>query len=301
MLNLNQLLELHAAGKLIGLFDVEEEAYHAGPGVPQSMLKEFKNSPAHAKNYIERKSEPTAAMKFGTAVHCAVLEPARFAATYVQAPDCDRRTKVGKETYAAWESENQGKNVLDSDDMTTVQNIRAAIQAHEVASTLTKGMIEKAAYWIDEETGLLCRCKADAIVGEAGVVLDLKTTSGDATQAEFAKAVANFGYHIQAAYYLDGVREAIRQSIFQPLDLSIAGSVDLSVGQSLDRFVFLVAEKARPHGVALFELDAASIQVGRNLYRKYLQELAICRMENHWPAYRQGIQTIQLPSWANAS
>lgn len=303
ILNLADLIALHAAGKLIGLFNVEEEAYHAGPGVPQSMLKEFGQSPAHAKAYIERKSEPTQAMKFGTAVHCSVLEPSRFASTYVQAPECDRRTKAGKETYAAWESENQGKNVLDQDDMQTVKAITAAVNAHEAASTLTRGLVEMAAYWIDEETGILCRCKADAIVADQGVILDLKTTSGSATQGEFARSVANYGYHIQAAYYLDGVREALRQSIFLADcdDSSVGRFVGLPVGQSVDRFVFMVVEKGRPYGVALFELDAASIQVGRNLYRKYLQELAICRMENHWPAYSQGIQTIQLPSWANAS
>jgi len=290
-LNLAQIKELHAAGKLIGLHDVEELAYHAGPGVSQSTLKAFKLSPAHGKAQMDKHSEPTAAMKLGTAVHCAVLEPKRFDSLYVGAPDIKRNSNAGKEAYAAWASENVGKEIIDGDDLALVKKMREAVRAHEVAATLTTGVIEQAAYWIDETTGLLCKCKPDAIVFEQGVILDLKTTNDDATEKAFGKAVGNYGYHIQAAFYLDGVKEALKQS-------SVVDSRSVGLQSTPERFVFLVVEKSAPHGVALFELDFSDLCIGREAYKKYLQELAICQMENYWPSYRQGIQTIKIPTWA---
>lgn len=289
ILTLADLIQLHNAGELVGLFAVEESAYHAGPGISRSTLQNFKLSPAHAKRAMTEKKEPTSAMEFGTAFHCATLEPVRFDATYVAAPKIDKRTTAGKAAFASWESENQGKTVIDSDDLATVLAMRDQVRGHEVASRLTNGIIEMAAYWIDEETGILCKCKPDAIVGDEGVILDVKSTKDSATEKDFLKSVGNYAYHVQAAFYLDGVREALKQSIGQSVGLQSAPG----------RFVFLVVEKGAPHGVDLFELDEEDIAVGRALYRKYLQEMAICQMENHWPSYPRGIKKLgRLPAWA---
>ena len=43
-----------------------------------SSLKEFAKSPNHFIQYIERKFEASDAMIFGSAVHCAILEPDEF-------------------------------------------------------------------------------------------------------------------------------------------------------------------------------------------------------------------------------
>ena len=289
MLNLEQLKGLHAAGKLVGFHDVEEGAYHAfKEATSQSGLKGFKRSPAHAKMEMEKISEATASMILGTAVHCSTLEPKAFDSRYVAAPKFDRRTTAGKEAAALFDIQNKGKIALSPDDFETVKAMTKAIKNHEIAAKLTTGIVEKAAFWIDEETGILCKCKPDAMIIEEGVILDLKTTCDDATEKDFCRSVANYGYHVQAAFYLEGIKEACRQSV----GLQSPGL------QSLNRFVFLVAEKNAPHGVALFELEHFDLERGRETFRKYLQELAMCRMENHWPSYRQGIQTVQLPPWA---
>jgi exodeoxyribonuclease VIII len=103
--------------------------------------------------------QPTAAMDFGTALHCAVLEPIRFSKEYIAAPKVDRRTKEGKATWAAFEADNADKSVMDADDFLTVQRMRESAWAHPIAKQLLSGQghNEVGAVWVNEETGITCK------------------------------------------------------------------------------------------------------------------------------------------------
>ena len=65
--------------------------YHASEGISASGLKLIGRSPLHYwAAYLDPKREPrveTPALKLGTAIHTAVLEPMRFADEYVVVPD----------------------------------------------------------------------------------------------------------------------------------------------------------------------------------------------------------------------
>ena len=75
------------------LHGVPEHEYRRMPGVNYSALKHMLRSPMHYKYMRDNPPEPTAAMRLGTMVHMAVLEPEKFAATYVECKDGDKRTK----------------------------------------------------------------------------------------------------------------------------------------------------------------------------------------------------------------
>ena len=60
--------------------DLPNEEYHRCDGVSNSMLSDMARSPAHFQAARRRQREETPAMAIGTAIHCAVLEPERFAA-----------------------------------------------------------------------------------------------------------------------------------------------------------------------------------------------------------------------------
>jgi hypothetical protein len=49
--------------------------------------------------------QPTDAMKQGSLVDCLITEPQNFDRKYVVAPKVDRRTKAGKEAWAACEEQ----------------------------------------------------------------------------------------------------------------------------------------------------------------------------------------------------
>lgn len=68
-----------------GLYaDLSNADYHGGAGVSKSILDLVHRSPAHAHYALtaERKDEPTAAQRIGTAAHCLILEPAEFVKNY---------------------------------------------------------------------------------------------------------------------------------------------------------------------------------------------------------------------------
>jgi len=249
-------------------------AYHALDAVGKSDLDKIARSPAHWKYAVR---EETSAMQIGSAVHCAVLEPARFSAEYVIAPECDKRTKSGKEQWAEFEAANAGRTVLSLEDGLLCQRIQDSVLSHPRASAYLKhGQAEVSGLWNDEEFNVRCRMRMDWLTEES-VLIDLKTTT-DASPVAFAKSCATFRYHVQAAWYLDGYLQA---------------EGDLPLG-----FIFLAVEKTAPYAVALYELDAEAIDYGRQLARRDLARYANAREFDVWPAYADEVQSLSLPKWA---
>ena len=65
-----------------------------------------------------------------------------------------------------------------------------------------------------------------------------------------------------------------------------------------DRFIFLAVEKTYPYAVAVYELDADAVAVGKQLQQSNLQAIANCKDAQAWPGYTDQIQTLSLPRWA---
>ncbi len=249
-------------------------AYHALDAVGKSDLDKIARSPLHWK-HAER--EETAAMRIGSAVHCAVLEPARFAVDYAVAPEGDKRSKAGKEAFAEFEAANVGKIVLSLDDAQLCTRIALSVQSHPRAKTLLQsGQPEASLLWSDSEFNVRCRARVDWLTPD-GLLIDLKTTQ-DASSSAFAKSCAHFRYHVQAAWYLAAYQ---------------AATGDLPGG-----FIFVAVEKTPPYAVALYELDAEAVDLGRFLARRDLARYANAREFDLWPGYSEAIQPLSLPKWA---
>ena len=257
--------------------NLSQQEYRLLDAIGKSDLDLIAKSPAHFKCAVR---EETAAMALGSAVHCAVLEPTRFATDYVVAPECDKRTKAGKEQWAEFEAANAGKIVLGMEDGMLCHYLAQSVLSHGhglAAQLLVGAMPEVSALWSDAEFNVRCRARFDALT-PGGWIIDLKTTT-DASPRGFSKSVANFRYHVQAAWYLDGYQ--------------IATGGDLPVG-----FLFIAVEKTPPYAVALYELDAESVDHGRMVARRDLARYANARDLDHWGGYQEGIQTLSLPRWA---
>ena len=245
-------------------------AYHADPAISASHLHAVAASPYHYwKRFIDpdrKPLEPTAAMRLGSLVHCAVLEPDELLQRYgVCGP---RNTKAGKEQAAAMAA--NGIEAVTEADMALALSMAAAVREHPAAALLlAKGKAEQSFWWDDTTTGLRCKCRPDWYDGTT--IVDLKTTT-DASPAGFAKSVANFRYHVQANHYL--------------------------AGTSAERFVFIAVEKTYPYAIGVYELDAAAMEYGEALRRANLAVIADCRAIDEWPGYGTGIQALSLPQWA---
>ena len=199
--------------------------------------------------------------------------------------------KLWSEIKEEYVTANEGKTILEEEMFYQLINMRDAVYAHPSANKLlTKvpGKAEVSAYWHDPETGELCRVRPDWW-REDGYIVDLKTTT-DASPEGFAKSVANWNYHVQAPYYMEGMTYAAMQA-----EIEIA---------PIKGFVFLAVEKdacvvnGESKGVGVYILDEDAIQQGRNEFRKNLNTYVRCSNENKWPGYSSKVEKLSLPKWA---
>lgn len=199
--------------------------------------------------------------------------------------------KLWSEIKAEYAGANEGKTVLEEDLFYQLINMRDAVYAHPSAyklMTKVPGKAEQSVYWHDPETGQLCRCRPDWW-REDGYLIDLKTTV-DASPEGFAKSVANWRYHVQAPYYMEGCTYAAMQA-----EIEIA---------PIKAFVFLAVEKdacvvnGEPKGVGVYILDDEAMHEGRAQYRKNLNTYVSCSNSNKWPGYSNKVEKLTLPKWA---
>lgn len=256
--------------------------YHAIEALGASGLKKLARSPRHYFGTTLDPQRPpadeTAAMTAGTLAHCAVLEPDQMEARYVvRPPGTDLRTKEGK-AWAA--SVDPSLTIITRDQNDTAWRQARAIRAlPEVAALLSEGHAEVSAFWVDEQTGELCKCRPDWVspAGEGVILLDVKTCQ-DASPAGFPRTIANFGYHRQAAWYSRGFEKAS--------GLEVLG------------FVFACVEADYPHAAAAYMLDDASLDKADEENRRLLAAYAACKASGEWPGYPSAIQPLSLPAWA---
>lgn len=258
--------------------------YDAWAAVRHSILRLFHRTPAHAREAMKHPPAPTAAQVLGIAIHHAVLEPQRFAERYARAPKLDLRTTRGKARYGEFVVANLGRSVLSAEEYDACVGIRESVWAHSTARQLLEGvgLNEVSALWRDGETGLPCKSRLDRLTVLHGwsVIADLKSLT-DASPRAFQRDIHKYGYAQQGAFYIDGCD-------------ALTGDDD----KRERKYVFIAAETAPPYAVAVYELDATALGLGRDEYRAHLALYARCVETGVWPAFDQGIGTISLPPWA---
>ncbi len=255
---------------------MESAAYHAIQGASASRIKAILRSPAHLRYSMENDSPSSDALVFGEAVHTAILEPQKFKDGYAMAPDVDRRTKDGRAAWQMFIDANPDKKVMTEDQYLAITGIAKSIGMHQMAHELISTRTETEVSLLWSQLGIDCKARIDAYSLEHRAVIDLKTTT-DASPEEFARSVAKFKYHVQAAWYIDAMRAA---------------------GFDVETMIFIAVEKTGPYGVACYELDDAAVEEGRIQIAKALPILSNCMLTNDWPGYDHGVQTLALPRWA---
>jgi len=257
------------------IFDLPFDEYLAHEGLGSGAVRAYLRSPSHFQEYLRTRGEPpTPAQAYGTLIHTVALEPQRAQQEYVPIPDgIDRRTKAGKKAYAMLLDANRDKKLVPQQQWADAWAMRDSLLAmpeyrREVASQQPR--VEVSAFWTDPDTGLKLKARADIVrIGDA--LLDLKSAA-DASPRAFASAIARYGYHLQAAQYLDGF------------------------GGDYARFGFVAIEKTRPFAAGIYWLSEASIELGRQQYRQALAGIAKCQREHNYPQ-GYGEREIDVPAW----
>lgn len=253
--------------------DVPEAEYHADRlSLSVSGAKVLLKAPALFRHQLDHPTHSDA-FDLGTAAHALALG---VGAEIEVVDELDWRTKAAREVRD--EIRERGNTPLLAADYKRVQAMADALRSHRLAMTLfAEGQPEVSAYCADDQTGVTRRGRFDWLGPR--VVVDYKSAAS-ADPAGFGRAVANFGYHQQAAWYLDLARD---------------------LGHPAEAFAFVVQEKTAPYLVSVVELDDAAVQRGRDLNRLALQMFRDCTDSGVWPGYTADdeIARVSLPRWAH--
>ena len=256
------------------------EHYRRAPGINASGLKTILRSPAHwvyERDVAPRKETP--AMRFGTLLHAAVLEPERFEQRLAVAPEFNLRSAQGKANAAAWRAElPQGAIEASAAEHEAIQGVLASVRAHRMlCRLLARGKRETCLFWDDEEHNVAAKARFDFVAEGTGIIVDLKTTL-DARPDAFGRVAIAQQYALSAAHYLAGA-EATQVAC-------------------ADRFVLVAIERDPPFGIRLYEISQEELARGRGWRNLAMKSYAACVASGRWPGYPQNFEQLCPPGWA---
>lgn len=259
--------------------DVPFSEYLGWDCVNASLLKAIRRSPAHAKHAKDNGRDDTDALRVGRAIHSVILEPDKFHKEFACAPECDRRTSVGKAKWASFVEGIGQKTALKVDEYEMVMRMHESVLAHPKAKELltARGEPELSLAWEENGSGLWCKARMDYVLDDADIVVDVKSTDS-ADEEGFARSVLRYGYHVQDAFYRKGYQ---------------------ALKDRWPQFVFIAVEKEPPYGVACYSLPGDVIRRVTDEVEGSLHRLRGCMETNDWPGYGLGITELVLPAWAS--
>jgi PDDEXK-like uncharacterized protein DUF3799 len=268
-----------------GIYEIPEDVYHADP-VPWGSLSStgartiLNDCPAKFR-YEQTHPVYKQIFDFGSAAHKLVLGTGPLLAI-VEAENW--RTKAAQEKQK--EAREAGKIPLLTAEHEQVKAMANALRDHPLASAALDpargGKPEQSLFMQDEASGVWLRSRLDWMPDPHSamrpVVFDYKTTK-NASPDSFAREMANYRYHLQAAWY-------------SHLYYEITG-VDAP-------FLLIAQDKEPPYLVAVCQPDAEAMRAGRDLMRQAIDIYASCAAVDEWPGYGNEVHTISLPPWARA-
>lgn len=170
------------------------------------MLADPNKTPAHFQRAMTTPFEETDAMRIGTAVHMATLEPLEFQSKVASLPFDNFRTKAAKEARAL-AIEKDMIPLLSSTYDDVLRYKEAIVNTPEAAERLARSEKEKAILWECEGVELKSRLDILETVelpaelgGNFGIVSDVKTCA-DASLEATNRAMHKYGYFVQAGAY----------------------------------------------------------------------------------------------------
>jgi len=255
--------------------DIPEPEYHADRlSLSVSGAKTLLKAPALFR-WRQDNPEHKDVFDFGTAAHELVLGVGPGIAII----PATSRAKADQEAHkAAKEAAHaEGKTPVTAEQYERIEAMADALSHHETAMRLlSEGRPEVSAYCEDDATGVMRRGRFDWL--GPTILTDYKSAA-TVEPWQFAGAVAKFGYHQQAAWYLDLARD---------------------LDHPAQAFAFICQEKEAPYLIEVYDLDDAAIARGRELNNRALDLFRRCTEDDEWPGYTgRQFTTLSLPRWAH--
>jgi exodeoxyribonuclease VIII len=135
--------------------------------------------------------------------------------------------------------------------------------------------IEMSGFWKSKHHDFDCKLRTDIINDDIFVIADYKTTT-DASPEGFSRHFFNYGYDVQAAWYLQGIKEIKYQQY---------------------EFVIIAQEKEPPYAVGCFRVPEEVLEIGRIKIAWVSQKIEECIAKDKWPSYPE-LSLIKVQAWA---
>lgn len=271
-----------------GVYELSDAEYHGDP-VPGGSLsasgaKVLLRAPALFHYQREHGRPPKREFDLGHAAHLLTLG----AGPDLEVVDAqDWRPKAAKEQRD--KAREAGRVPILVHEHEQVQEMVAALRRHPIAAELFNPATmrpEVSVFWRDAwHPAVMRRARLDAIsrpdIDGGQMVVDYKTTT-DASPDAISRAMWNYGYALQAAWYLEAASAALPDRLI-----------------SCDRFLFVFQEKAPPYLVTVIEPSPEAIRIGEKRVREAVDLYASCLESGSWPGYVPDteIPLIGLPPW----
>ena len=256
----------------LGLFtDIPQDEYRKIDALANSDAVMIERNPA---DYIWSRNAPINYSKvqtkdFGTALHCALLEPNEYEDLVFVSSVKGRNTK----SFEQEAIDNPDNIVLTADEAEQIKVMVGSVNAHPTAAHLLshKGQAECSVIANDDERGVLLKCRPDKnLIESIGFCLDVKTTGSIddwRSDKEWINPLFKFDYGHQAAFYMH--------------------TLSLHYGFKVTRFVFVAVSSSIALGrypVGVFEVTKDQL-IELGFWQRMLSNIERfkkCRDNNDW-------------------
>lgn len=254
------------------------DEYAAIPAISNTALGKM-NPPARYKEWLDNPvEEVSTALRIGRIAHRAILEPDKWRADfenfYAVKPDGMRfSTKEGK----AWryDAEEDNREIITHAESDFLTGAVESIASHKTArEMLSCGKPEVSL--VSDYNGIPTKARIDWLTeGDGNAIIDLKTAES-ADPNDFDRAILNYRYFVQGAFYLDVAR---------------------SLGLPVEHFCILAVEKKRPYLVSCHRITEEYIDIGRTEYVRRMGVYAECKRSGVWPGFKELLYSATPPQW----
>lgn len=254
--------------------DLANADYQRAAGIGATTARLMLQSPQLFRDQLDGrvKRKPSAALDFGTAGHCRILEPQKFAALLSDGPINERTGKpYGADTaaFGAWRAENRDAIVLSADDRAALE-MMAERMPPEVASIFEAHADPEVSIFATV-AGCAVKCRPDWLTADC--CYDLKTIP---TIDSIEKNIHKFAYWFAAGWYRMVIREATGKSV---------------------PFIHIFAERNPPYRWRIVELDADWIMYADDQARAVAAAIALRSASGEWSDYGDVRMMVSRPAW----
>lgn len=249
------------------------ETYRCIRAINASALKQGAISMLHMRECLHgAEIEQTAAMRWGSLAHKAILEPLEFS-ELASVFDGDKRSKEWKE----FKAEHDSDYILTVDEMDKLKAMSKAVHAKKEAHELILDCVpEFTLEWDSTDYGK-AKGRCDGLSKVSGII-EYKTAA-NIDERRFGQQCVNLGYDLACGWYIEG---AMAQGFFT----------------DIPQFTFIVQQSKAPFDVAIYYAPKNMIHLGRKNARKLAIKYRECERLDLYPGIQvDGPKELVMPEY----